>query len=152
MTERVAVELECGYSPQDQTIAILSFSAPLNQHWPRPRPLLENQPWEEHCSETLLRSSPILQTPADYKLLHIHTYIKICIHLPTPDPSPPSLCTASLTSGSVTSAKIGCRTGWLLAGAGLPPLLQSCVSMVYWLCAFVAEVFFLFSHCTPQGA
>ncbi len=55
------------------------------------RPLLENQPWEEHCSETLLRSSPILQTPADYKLLHIHTYIKICIHLPTPDPSPPSL-------------------------------------------------------------
>ncbi len=48
---------------------------------------------EEHCSETLLRSSPILQTPADYKLLHIHTYrhIKICIHLPTPDPSPPSL-------------------------------------------------------------
>ncbi len=51
----------------------LIFSAPLNQHWPRPRPLLENQPWEEHCSETLLRSSPILQTPADYKLLHIHT-------------------------------------------------------------------------------
>ncbi len=83
---------------------------------------------------------------------HIHTYIKICIHLPTPDPSPPSLCTASLTSRSVTSAKIGCRTGWLLAGAGLPPLLQSRVSMVYWLCAFVAEVFFLFSHCTPQGA
>ncbi len=117
------MELECGYSPQDQTIAILSFSAPLNQHWPRPRPLLENQPWEEHCSETLLRSSPILQTPADYKLLHIHAYIKICIHLPTPDPSP-SLWTASLTSGSVTSAGIGCRTGWLLAGAGLPPLLQ----------------------------
>ncbi len=28
-----------------------------------------NQPWEEHCSETLLCSSPILQTPADYKLL-----------------------------------------------------------------------------------
>ncbi len=41
--------------------------------------------------------------------------------------------------------------GWLLARAGLPPLLQSHVSML-WLCAFVAEVFFLFSHCTPQGA
>ncbi len=85
-----------------------------------------------------------------YTYTHIHTYIKICIHLPTPDPSPPSLCTASLTSGSVTSANLGCRTGWLLAGAGLPPLLQSRVSML-WLCAFVAEVFFLFSHCTPQG-
>ncbi len=45
--------------------------------WPRPRLLLENQPWEEHCSKTLLRSSPILQTPADYKLLHIHTHTHI---------------------------------------------------------------------------
>ncbi len=133
MTERVAVELECGYSPQDQTIAILSFLAPLNQHWPRPRPLLENQPWEEHCSETLLRSSPF------YRHLLItnyytYTHIKICIHLPTPDPSPPSLCTASLTSGSVTSAKIGCRTGWLLAGAGLPPCCKSCVYGVLIMC------------------
>ncbi len=69
-----------------------------------------------------------------YTYTHIHTYIKICIHLPTPDPSPPSLWTASLTSGSVTSAAgIGCRTGWLLAGAGLPPLLQSRVSMVYYV-------------------
>ncbi len=65
-------------------------------------------------------------------------------------PSPPSLWTASLTSGSVTSAgKSGCGTGWLLAGAGLP-LLQCRVSMVYVL--LCAEVFFLFSHCTPQGA
>ncbi len=31
-------------------------------------------------------------------------------------------------------------------GAGLPPLLHSRVSV---LCAFCAEVFFLFSHCTP---
>ncbi len=51
----------------------LIFSAPLNQHWPRPRPLLENQPREEHCSETLLRSSPILKTAADYTYTHIHT-------------------------------------------------------------------------------
>ncbi len=55
----------------------------------RPRPLLENQPWEEHCSETLLRSSPILQTPADYKLLHIHTYM----HSP---PHPRSLASVAL--------------------------------------------------------
>ncbi len=51
----------------------LIFSAPPNQHWPRPRPLLENQPWEEHCSVTLLRSSPILKTAADYTYTHIHT-------------------------------------------------------------------------------
>ncbi len=45
---------------------------------------------EEHCSETLLRSSPILQTLITnyYTYTHIQTYIKICIHLPTPDPSP----------------------------------------------------------------
>ncbi len=85
-----------------------------------------------------------------YTYTHIQTYIKICIHLPTPDPSPPSLWTTSLTSGSVSSAGNGCGTRWLLAGAGLLPLLQSRVSMVYVL--FVAEVFFLFSHCTPQGA
>ncbi len=36
------------------------------------------------------------------------------------------------------------------AGAGFLPLWQSRVSMVYVL--FVAEMFFLFSHCTPQGA
>jgi hypothetical protein len=56
-----------------------------------------------------------------HKLLHTYTdtYIQICIHLPTPDPSPSSLCTAGLTSGSVTSAENGCRSGWLLAGAGL---------------------------------
>ncbi len=63
----------------------------------------------------------------------VSSLIKICIHLPTPDPSPPSLWTASLTSGSVTSAGNGCRTGCLLAGAGLLPLVQSHVSMVYYV-------------------
>ncbi len=138
----------------------LIFSTPPNQHWPRPRPLLENQPWEEHCSVTLLRSSPILQTPADYKLLHIHTqtththtytHIHTFIHLPTPDPSPPSLWTASLTSGSVTSAGKWLQV-WMAACQSwiTSPVAKSCVYGV--LCAFVAEVFFLFSHCTPQGA
>ncbi len=79
-----------------------------------------------------------------YTYTHIHTYIKICIHLPTPDPSPPSLSTASLTSGSVTSAGNGCRTGWLFAGAGLLPLLQSRVSMVYNV--FLLLRFFSCSH------
>ncbi len=95
-----------------------------------------------------LASSPILQTLIINYYTHI--YIKICTRLPSPDPSPPSLWTASLTSGSVASTENGCGTGWLPAGAGLLPLLQSRVSMVYVL--FVAEVFFLFSHCTPQGA
>ncbi len=45
---------------------------------------------------------------------------------------------------------LSAQYGWLPAGAGSLPLLQSHVSMVYVL--FVAEVFFLFSHCTPQGA
>ncbi len=53
-TKRVAVELECGYSPTRLNNRNLIFSAPPNQHWPRPRPLLENQPWKEHCSVTLL--------------------------------------------------------------------------------------------------
>ncbi len=82
-----------------------------------------------------------------YRYKHIHTFI----HLPTPDPSPPSLWTASLTSGSVTSAgkwlhvwMADCRS-WITS-----PVAKSCVYGV--LCAFVAEVFFLFSHCTPQGA
>ncbi len=133
----------------------LIFSAPPNQHWPRPRPLLENQPWKEHCSVTLLRSSPILKTAADYTYTHIHTKTitdtNTYTHLPTPDPSPPSLWTASLTSGSVTSAgkwlhvwMADCQS-WITS-----PVAKSCVYGV--LCAFVAEVFFLFSHCTPQGA
>ncbi len=146
------MELECGYSPQDKTIAILSFFGSPYQHWPWPRLLLEIQLWEEHCSETLLLPPPFyrhLLITNYYTHTHIDTYIKICTPLPSPDPSPPSLWTASLTSGSVTGAGNGCRTGWLLAGAGLLSLLQSRVSMVYVL---VAEVFFLFSHCTPKGA
>ncbi len=74
----------------------LIFSAPLNQHWPRPRPLLENQPWKEHCSVTLLRSSPILKTAADYTYTHIHTKtITDTKHIHTP-PHPRSLASVAL--------------------------------------------------------
>ncbi len=129
------MELECGYSPKTRlNNRNLIFLAPLNQHWPRPRLLLENQPWEEHCSETLLRSSPILQTPADYKLLHIHTHKHIYMHSP---PHPRSLASVALNRQPDkrvwTSANLGCRTGWLIARAGLLPLLQSHVSMVYYV-------------------
>ncbi len=115
------MELECGYSPQDKTIAILSLFGSPYQH--RPRLLLENNPGKS----TAVRRSCFFphSTDIDYKLLHTYTY------LPSPDPSPPSLWTASLTGGSVTSAGNGCRTGRLLAGAGFLPLWHSLVSMVY---------------------
>ncbi len=68
-------------------------------------------------------------------------------------PLPPSLASvalkpASLTGGSVASAENGRWSGRLPAGAGSLPQLQS-VSMVYVL---LQVFFFLFSHCTPQGA
>ncbi len=76
----------------------LIFSAPPNQHWPRPRPLLVNQPWEEHCSVMLLRSSPILKTAADYTYTHIHTkpiQIQTHTHIHSP-PYPQSLASVAL--------------------------------------------------------
>ncbi len=112
--------------------------------WPWPRSLLEKLPLGRALQWDTLASSPILQTLIINYYTHTHTY------LPSPDPSPPSLWTTSLTGGSVASTENGCGTGWLPAGAGLLPLWQSRVSMVYVL--FVAEVFFLFSLCTPQGA
>ncbi len=69
-----------------------------------------------------------------YTYTHIHTYIKICIHLPTPR----SLASVALNrqpDKRVCDKRrwVSCWTGWLLAGAGLPPLLQSRVSMVYYV-------------------
>ncbi len=66
--------------------------------------------------DALAFSSPILQTPAD---TNYYTYTHICIQ-PSPPPIPRlrRFETASLTSGSVTSAGKWLRSGWLLAGAG----------------------------------
>ncbi len=104
------MELECGYSPQDKTNRnLIFFGSPL------PAVALAmaavgKSTLGRALQWDALRSSPILQTPADYTYRHIHTYwlqtiththTYICIHFPTPDPS---LWTASLTSGSVTSA------------------------------------------------
>ncbi len=109
MDKESSVELECGYSPQDKTNRNLIFSAPLYQHWP----------WHGRCwkinpgKSTAVRRSAFLPHSTDICWLHIHTYwlqtithihTYICIHFPNPDPSPPSLWPASLTSGSVTSA------------------------------------------------
>ncbi len=48
------------------------------------------------------------------------------------------------SSGSDQRRISGCGIRWLLAGPDSLPM--SC------MCFCVAEVFFLFSHCTPQGA
>ncbi len=148
------MELECGYSPQDETITILSFFGSPEQQ-PRQRSLLESYPWEEHCSETPLRSSPFVQTLITNYYTHTHTHTHKDMHSPTPphptpDPSPPSLWTASLTSGSVTSAGIVAAgpDGCLLELDYFPCGIVVCL----WCMCFCAEVFFLFSHCTPQGA
>ncbi len=120
----------------------LIFSVPPNQHWPRPRPLLENQPWEEHCSVTLLRSSPILQTPATnyYTYTHIHTKTITDTHTythsftsPPPIPRLRRFEPPAWQAGLWLAPGNGCMSGWMLARAGLLPLLQSRVSMVYYV-------------------
>ncbi len=118
----------------------LIFSAPPNQHWPRPRPLLENQPWEVHCRVTLLRSSPILKTAADYTYTHIHTKTitdtNTYTHSFTSPPPIPRLRRfepPAWQAGLWLAPGNGCMSGWLIARAGLLPLLQSHVSMVYYV-------------------
>ncbi len=76
------MELECGYSPQDKTIAILSF-------WPRL--LLENYSGKS----TAVRRSCFLphSTDIDYKLLHTHTHTHTHMHSP---PLPRSLASVAL--------------------------------------------------------
>ncbi len=104
--------------PKDKTI--LSFSG--SPTVALARLLLESTPGEQ-CSETLLRSSPTLQT------LQI---------LPPPPPPPPPRPFASVrfdplawSSGSDQRRISGCGTGWLLAGPDSLPL---------WLCRVCAFV------------
>ncbi len=49
-------------------------------------------------------------------------------------------------AGLTSAGSSGCGIRWLLAGPDSLPVALSC------MCFCVAEVFFLFSHCTPQGA
>ncbi len=82
-----------------------------------------------------------------YTYTHINTYI--CIHLPTPDPSPPSLRTASLTSGSGPALILAAGPdGWLPELDYFPCCKVVCLCIMCFCCWGV----FLFSHCTPQGA
>ncbi len=121
----------------------LIFSAPPNQHWPRPRPLLENQPWEEHCGVTLLRSSPfyrhlLITNYCTYThihtqtITHTHTYTH-SFTSPPPIPRLRRFEPPAWQAGLWLAPGNGCMSGWLLARAGLLPLLQSRVSMVYYV-------------------
>ncbi len=70
----------------------LIFSAPLNQHWPRPRPLLENQPWKSTAVRRSCVPPPFyrhLLITNYYTYTHIHTYM----HSP---PHPRSLASVAL--------------------------------------------------------
>ena len=75
-----------------------------------------------------------------------------------PHPTPSQLCTPGRSSGPETSAGIGCRRGWLLAQAGLPPPptpFPCCKSFVFhvvkvYVLVLLRCFFFLFPHCTPH--
>ncbi len=84
---------------------------------------------------TAVRRSCVPPPLYRHKLLHTqrHTHIYKDMHSP---PLPRSL--ASVASNRQPDGRVcdqrrknGCGTGWLLAGAGLLPLLQSRVSMLY---------------------
>ncbi len=142
------MELECGYSPQDETITILSFFGSPEQQ-PRQRSLLESYPWEEHCSETPLRSSPFVQTLITNYYTHTHTHKDM--HSP-----PHSRSLASVALNRQPDKRVcdqrrnsGCGTGWLLAGAGLLPLWHSRVFMVYVLLCW--GVFPVLTLCSPRS-
>ncbi len=84
------MELECGYSPQDKTIAILSFLAPPHSG------LGQGCCWKIYPGKsTAVRRSCFLphSTDIDYKLLHTHTHTHIYMHSP---PLPRSLASVAL--------------------------------------------------------
>ncbi len=114
--------------PKDKTI--LSFSG--SPTVALARLLLESTPGEQ-CSETLLHSSPTLQTLQTLPPPPDHSPLFTSIRWPGQ---------AGLTSaGSVAAGSVAaCWAGFT------SPVAMSC------MCFCVAEVFFLFSHCTPQVA
>ncbi len=141
------MELECGYSPQDKTIAILSFLAP---------PFIglgQGCCWKINPGKsTAVRRSCFLPHSTDivYKLLHTHTHTHIYKDMHSP-PLPRSLASVALNRQPDKRVcdlrrNSGCGSGWLLAGAGFLPLLQSRVFMVYvLLCWGVFPVLTLYS-------
>jgi len=95
-----------------------------------------------------LASSPISQTLITNYYTHTHTHIYKDMHSP---PLPRSLASVALNRQPDKRVcdqrrNSGCGSGWLLAGAGFLPLLQSRVFMVYvLLCGGVFPVLTLYS-------
>ncbi len=114
--------------PKDKTF--LSFSGSPTQ-WPWQRLLLESTPGEQ-CSETLLLPPPPYR---HYR------------HCPSPDHSPPFALNRQPVKRVWPAPDQWLRDQMAACWAGFTsPVAMSC------MCICVAEVFFLFSHCTPQGA
>ncbi len=114
--------------PKHKTI--LSFSGSPTQ-WP----------WQGCCwnlprESNAVRRSCFLPHPTDIQTLA----------LPRPLRFEPPACQAGLTSaGLVAAGPDGCLLGRIHFPCGY-------VVCLWCMCFCVAEVFFLFSHCTPQGA
>ncbi len=120
------------FAPKDTTNVILSFLAPpYRLAWPRSCWI--NYP-ERAMQSRLSCSLPPLQTL-----------------LPSPDHLPLNALYRHLSSRSATGAVInGTGPDGCLPELDMFPLLQV---MCLWYMCFCAEVgFFLFSHCTPNGA
>ncbi len=83
------MELECGYSPQDKTIAILYFFGSPVPALALAKAAAGNSTLGRALQWHALASSPILQTPADYKLLHTHTHTYTHTHIYKDMHSPP---------------------------------------------------------------
>ncbi len=92
-------------------------------------------------------------TDTDYKLLHIHTHTDIYKDMDSP-PHPRSL--ASVTLNRQPDKRVCDQREWLqdrMAACRSWIYFPCCKVVCLWcMCFCVAEVFFLFSHCTPQGA
>ncbi len=136
------MELECGYSPKQSQSYL--FLAPPYQHCPG-KVAVGNLSLGKN---TAVRRSCFLphSTDIDYKLLHTHTHTYALTSLPpslaSVDLNPPARRADLWPAPRTAAGPDGC----LLELDYFP--VAKCV---YGLCAF-AEVFFLFSHCTPQGA
>ncbi len=127
-TESSLQKLECLLAPKTKQSYL--FLAPLQ--WP----------WQGCCCNLPRESNAVRHScvpPPPYR------------HCPPPRPfasvrfDPPA-CQAGLTSaGSVAAGSDGCLLGRIHFPCGY-------VVCLWCMCFCVAEVFFLFSHCTPQGA
>ncbi len=107
--------------------------------------------WQGRCWKFIPGKKPCFlphSTDIDYKLIHTHTHT----HTYALTSLPPSLASVALNpparrAGLWPAPRTAAGPDGCLLELDYFPVAKC----VYGLCAF-AEVFFLFSHCTPQGA